>query len=406
MTDRYLTDHPDDAVLAAFADFRDEVTPLVLPPGTDGVRATVRTRRRTRVLLAGAAALALGAVPAVVYQSIDRAGPPASGPATAPPTAEPPTAPSTPATTPPTATPPDGRIWQPELLSSRIDLPPWQKGAGCRRTGVRLTDDPGRTGTVWLRTFAHGDVDRDGAEETVVVVRCMRDDVGFGVEQAVALDRDTDGRITLVGRVVATDDDVAWLPELDPQPDGSIRVRVGDRLPFDDQPAAHGQYQWRIYAYDGERFRQTDGPHEFGVNPRLVDLSVTAADLRLTGDPAGRRTGTLTVTVTNRSARTAKEVTVQVEYGEFVLWPVGPGWDACMGIGASGSGSHDEASTWHTCAVEVPGGRTLTLRLGVAADPGQPPTASGQVSVYHEEDSPLPLPDLKPADNRDAFRLS
>jgi hypothetical protein len=403
MTDRYLTDRPDDSVLAAFADFRDEVTPLVLPPGTDGVRAAVRTRRRTRALLAGAATLVLGAVPAVVYQAIDRDGPPVSGPATAPPTAAPP---STPATAPPTAAPPDGRIWRPELLSSPVDLPPWQADAGCARTGIRLTGEPGRTGTVWLSTFAHGDVDRDGAQETVVVVRCMRNDVGFGVEQAVALDRGTDGRITLIGRVVATDGDVAWLRELDPQPDGSIRIRVGDRLPFDDQPAAQGQYQWRIYAYDGDRFRQTGGPGEFGVDPRLVDLSVTAAELRLTGDPTGRRTGTLVVTVTNRSARTAKEVSVQVEYGELRLWPVGPGWDACMGIGSDGQGSHDQASGWHTCAVEVPGGRTLTLRLGVAADPGQPPTASCRVSVYHNEDSPLPLPDLKPADNKDLFRLS
>jgi hypothetical protein len=398
-----MTDRLDDA----FAGFRVETTMQIAAPGPAHVRTVVRRRRRTAVILAGVAALALVAVPAAVFAAMNRDTPPPPGtrvttPAAPPPTTAPPS--PTASRTPPA---PDGRIGRAELLAARLDLPRWQAGAGCARNDVRLVEAPARKGTVWLSTLAYGDVDRDGAEETLIVVRCMGNSVGFGVEQAVAVDRDPDGRIVAIGRVTATDTDVRWLRELDARPDGSVRIRVADVLPFDDQPESLAQYQWRTYAMVDGGFRQTGGPTSFGANPRVVDLSITASDLRFSAD-AGDRRGTVTVTVRNAGPRDARGVNVTLEYGDVNLRTTGAGWNRCAEV-HTGSGAVSVPASWHSCLLAVvPAGATRTLVLDLSAEAGLSIGSGGspaEARVHHEADSSLPLPDLNPADNQDPFHL-
>ncbi|MEV0807445.1 hypothetical protein [Micromonospora sp. NPDC050200] len=321
-----------------FARYRQTVLAEVEVPGPAAVRRTVRQRRHRHLASAAAGVLALLAGPAVGYAALDhpapRPGPVEPTPSvTASPT---PSGSAGPAASPsvtspnPTRTAPDGRISRAQLLAARVDLPAWRPGPSCPTTGTRLAGDPktAKEGTNTVEAMDHGDVDGDGATETVVLVQCT---VGSGgPEQVVAFDRDEAGAIVTLGRVVAsTIEKPQWLTALDVRSDGLVRVQVADLAPGGGWPGDWSQRQWRGYRWTGGRFAQVEGPTSFGPNPYSTDLAVTAKDLVLADDPAdGSRVGTIQVRIRNLGDRRADGVSLTLDLPPS-LAPDGSAWASC-----------------------------------------------------------------------------
>ncbi|MFG1660502.1 hypothetical protein ACGFIY_28590 [Micromonospora chersina] len=301
-----MTELEDILVSGEFAAFREAYAPAVHPAGTTAVRETVRRRRRRTAVVTAAAVVLAVAIPVGANAALNRRPDPGPGPAqtatpspsetTASPTPPPPT-PSTASTTPAA---PDGRITRSQLLAARIDLPTWPSYVPktCTTARVRLDSEAGSR-PVLLGEPGYGDLDGDGAVETVALVGCRAGEAL--VKQVVAFDRNAAGRITTIGQIVGTYDELGDITEFSVRDDGTIRVRVADIQPCCSTPEWSPQRQWRTYAWSGERFTQTAGPTRFGVDPRLTDLALTAGDL-VVGPPdtKGNRTATVTVTVVNK----------------------------------------------------------------------------------------------------------
>ncbi|MEV0001044.1 hypothetical protein AB0H28_02000 [Micromonospora sp. NPDC050980] len=303
-----MTEHEEILVSGEFAAFREAYAPAVHPTGTTAVRDTVRRRRRRTAVFTAAAVVLAVAVPVGANAALHRRTDPRPGPAqTATPSpsetaASPTPPPPTPSTADPTPAAPDGRIARSQLLAARLDLPAWYDNAPktCVRDDVRLrsaseTDSVPRL----LADPRYGDLDDDGATETVALVACRYGEASG--KQVVAFDRDETGRIVTMGQVVATQEGMDDITDFSVQGDGKIRAYVADIQPCCSTPEWSPQRQWRTYAWTGERFTQTAGPTRFGTDPRLTDLSLTAGDLVVgPADAKGIRTATVTVTVTNK----------------------------------------------------------------------------------------------------------
>ncbi|SCF17408.1 hypothetical protein [Micromonospora mirobrigensis] len=315
---------PEDLIVGAeLAAYREAVVPAVRPAGPGAVRATVRRRRRRTAVVTAAAVVLAVAVPVAGRAALDRdPGPPVPGPArsvepapSVTPSGNPSSVPtpSTPATA--TATPtgspepagsassspaaPDGRISKAQLLAVDVELPAWSSEE-CQADGrVRLRTSDKEVGEPALVSLTHGDVDGDGAEETVALLGCRYGEaVG---KQVVVFDRDASRRIVTLGRVVRTGEGQRNLLEYQVTSAGSVRVRVADIQPCCDTPTYLVRDQWRTYRWSGGKFTQTGGPVAFGPDNRRTDLTLTADDLVLgTSDADGKRTGSLTVTVINK----------------------------------------------------------------------------------------------------------
>ncbi|GHJ11790.1 hypothetical protein TPA0907_61570 [Micromonospora humidisoli] len=368
---------PDSEILdptEEFARYRRTVLDSVVVPGPAAVRRTVRLRRRRRWAALVAAALALLTGPTLGYVALHRPEP-RPGPvlptpdATGTPT---PTAPTTPTGGPPptgagpTATPPDGRISRGELLATPVTLPTWPTGAACPTAGVRLTAD-GQEGRNALLALAHGDVDGDGAQETVVLVQCVFGTHGW--QQVVAFDRGTAGRIVTVGRVVVSARErPQWLIGVQVRGDGVVRVQVGDIYPGGGWAGEWSQRQWRGYRWDGGSFRQVSGPTGFPTNPHEVNLVVTATELVLGVAPDGSRTGSTTVRVRNTGTAPARSVALRFDL-PAALRPDGDGWAACRSA---------PGTTGGPVRCEVAGlapGAEIRLVLGLRVAGDDPPGA-------------------------------
>ncbi|MEV0157340.1 hypothetical protein AB0H57_26925 [Micromonospora sp. NPDC050686] len=314
-----MTEYEDRLVDAEFTAYRDALVPAVQPAGPDAARATVRRRRHRAIAVTAAAVVLAVAVPVAGRAALDRQpGPPDPGPAqtvepspTGPGSPSPSTAPSSaPPTSSPTGSPagsagaeppaaPDGRISRAQLLAGKVTLPAWSPDE-CQADGaVRLRKADDDVGEPALVSLAHGDVDADGADETVALVGCRYGEaVG---KQVVAFDRDTAGRIVTLGRVARTGEGQRDILAYEVTGGGSVRVRVADIQPCCDVPTYLTRDQWRTYRWQGGRFTQTGGPTAFGPDGRLTDLTLTAGELVLgTPDAAGKRTGSLTLTVVNK----------------------------------------------------------------------------------------------------------
>ncbi|GHJ51135.1 hypothetical protein Nm8I071_04420 [Nonomuraea sp. TT08I-71] len=303
-----MTELEDVLVSGEFAAFREAYAPAVHPAGTTAVRETVRRRRRRTAVVTAAAVVLAVAVPVGANAALNRRPDPGPGPAqTATPspsetTASPTPPPPTPSTASPTAVAPDGRITRSQLFAARLDLPAWPGYAPktCVSDNVRLrsaaeTDSVPRL----LADPRYGDLDGDGATETVALVACRYGEAS--AKQVLAFDRDDAGRIVTMGRVVVTHEGMDDITDFSVQDDGKIRAYVADIQPCCSTPEWKPQRQWRTYTWNGDRFAQTDGPTSFGPDPRLTDLTLTAGEMVVTTpDPTGDRIATVTVTVTNR----------------------------------------------------------------------------------------------------------
>ncbi|MEU8423774.1 hypothetical protein AB0C15_23180 [Micromonospora sp. NPDC048835] len=320
-----------------FGRYRRTALAEVEAPGPAAVRRTVRSRGRRRLAATATTALALFGGSAVGYAAMNgpdhRPGPVEPTPSVSvspPPLPTPTTSTPSPAgtSTSPSTPVPQGRFSRAQLLGAPVTLPAWRAGPGCPTTQTRLTADA-REGQNWLLALDHGDVDGDGAVETVALVQCV-----FGTGgpmQVVAFDRDEEGKVTTLGRVVATTiDKPQWLFALDVVGDGTVRVEVGDIAPGGGWPGEWSQRQWRGYRWKGEAFTQVSGPTTFGQNPNSADVAVTVTDLVLTTADDGSRTGTATVRVRNRSTKPVAHVDLRLGLPASVR-PDVDGWGPCGG---------------------------------------------------------------------------
>ncbi|MEU8423778.1 hypothetical protein AB0C15_23200 [Micromonospora sp. NPDC048835] len=315
--------------------YRNGVVTQVAGPGPDRARYLLRRRRRMTAVAVVATAVALVVAPIVANAALrgDQNQPAlaASVEPTAPPTSAPPT--PTPTPTPAATTdapkPPDGRISRAQLLAAHVDLPSWPSGpaeGGCATSKVRLRTSTTQTFVSELAddAFQYGDLDDDGAVETVAVVACRYGEAS--AKQVVAFDRDPDGRIVTVGRVVRTGDGFDDIRAVEIKGNGSVEVRVADIVPCCGTPTYLRREQVRTYRWDGERFDQTDGPTSFGKDPRLTDLrlSMTHERTEVPGSVA-RRKLTIVLTVTNAGPVDAPQIAIR----GFDLETSGADWSKC-----------------------------------------------------------------------------
>lgn len=376
-------------------DVGNEVAGYLDPRGVDMIYATVRQRRRNRMLAVGALALALLGGPTVglALASGDGGPPPAGGASSATTPAESPSptvSPSPTASAAPTATPaaPDGRISLDELKRAKLVLPPWPEMVtdACREGDVDFVGQP-----------VYTDVDHDGAEETGALLQCQG--LGeFKVAQVVVFDRDAGGRIVTLGQVVASawpgrdGVDIRKLWSIDAAPGGQIRVDVGDYFESSAGAGDVAQHQWRTYGWDGRRFKQTGGATAFGPNPKVIDLSVSAGDLTMTKQPDGWWYGTLTVKVHNAGPSPGR---VEVYIGGGVPL-TGDGLAGCTTGSPPGPPSFDATCDAGTVAAGAT--RSLTLPVKSMVSP------SGTLGIYvgHVNSDRLGYPDKHDDDNRDS----
>jgi hypothetical protein len=209
------------------------------------------------------------------------------------------------ASAPTTAPAPDGRIPRDFLLNATFVVPPWPADNLTGPSGL-LTFHNGQVLVppddqfdferhILILGVTYGDVDRDGADETIVEIDCV---VQGGSQQVVALDRDTAGNIVTMGTVVATTGEVRVIDgdSVRVNSGGAVEARVADFQTCcgDETPQT---WQVREYGWNGQQFRQVSGPTAFPLNPAVTDTTVTAGDLVFGPPAAGIRRGTLTVTV-------------------------------------------------------------------------------------------------------------
>lgn len=282
--------------------------PVGRPPSELGDQVP-RRRRRTWLLVLAAAAAVVILVPLLVYAfagrdsgNAPRTGTPTQpAPATSAPAGGPGATETAP--TPEQVLPPNGRIPLSVLRNATLEIPAWPSDARFIGPSGRVKFTDGQSapaaGTGYrlrLSYPSYGDVDRDGAQETVVNVSCGAEP---GSWQVLAFDRDRAGRIVTLGRVVATTGEIKVISDsFAVTAAGTVRVRVGDYLVTGGEDQTITQWQTRGYSWRAGEFAQTAGPTAFGTNPRLTELAVTADDLVLGAPVDGVRHGTLLVTVT------------------------------------------------------------------------------------------------------------
>ncbi|MEU8182519.1 hypothetical protein AB0B85_12635 [Micromonospora sp. NPDC049044] len=351
-----------------FAHYRRTVLDKVEVPGPAAVRRTVRGRNRRRWGATATTVLALFGGSAIGYAAMN-------GPDHRPPPVDPtpsisvsPTPDGSTSPTPsasatsagPGSAVPDGRISRAQLLGAAVTLPAWRAGLDCPSSAARLSGDS-REGVNWLEALDHGDIDGDGAVETVALVRCV-----FGTggsQQVVAFDRDEQGKVVTLGRVVATTiDKPQWLFALDVVGDGTVRVQVGDIAPGGGWPAEFSQRQWRGYRSQGDAFAQVSGPTSFAPNRHDVNLVVTATNLVLADAADGAKVGTVTVRIRN-TAGLAAYVALRLGLPAEVR-PDGSGWAACR---------NDPATTREPVRCDLnklEGGKETQLTLGFRVPAG------------------------------------
>jgi hypothetical protein len=240
----------------------------------------------------------------------------------------------------------------------------------------------------YLISLAHGDVDADGATETVALLGCRLGEAS--AKQVVAFDRDSSGRITTLGRVTRTHeegdggfDDVLAITVAE----GNVRVQVADIQPCCGTAPDLAREQWRAHRWNGERFTQVDGPTTFPAERPVLDLAATATDLVLgRPDDAGLRHGTATFTITNQGDVRSGHVLLAVSTSGRAD-RASEGWSRCRSVRVVEGG-------YHCLLGGLDAGGRLTVTLGFTAPAGAEAgdgTAAGFVSsddgsVYDDAD--------------------
>ncbi|AEV85769.1 hypothetical protein ACWT_4747 [Actinoplanes sp. SE50] len=210
---------------------------------------------------------------------------------------------------------PNGRISLADLREATLDVPAWpadnvrgpsgrlhfHRGQVPVEGGSVAEGQPPYGDSILILSVAYGDVDHDGADETIVTFGCL---IEGGSKQVVVYDRDATGAIISLGRVAATTGPVRDIRADSPKVTGGVlTTAVADyqRCCDDRTPQI---WQTRGYALRSGKFVQVSGPRRMPVNPHVTDASITAGPLTLGPEKDGFRYGTTIVTVTrHRGAR-------------------------------------------------------------------------------------------------------
>jgi hypothetical protein len=310
-----------DLIDDAFTAFRAG-GPLVHPTGADAARATIKHRRRVRLIAATAAAVVAVMIPATGYATglFDAKGPPpvpgnSTGPSVDPSVSDSP--PSASASMTPIA--PDGRITMAELAHATVDFGGTPRDQSLC-SGSKFTFHGNPTGGKYpdvaysIEKVINVDFDHDGAEETIALINCT---IEGHASVVLALDRDTDGKIVTVDQVVITTAKSPFKSVFDVRADanGAVGVQVGDIAVCCAATEEMVEHQWRSYSYDGSAFTQTGGRTSFTPVAAPTDLGVTITGLKLGKPVKGVRKGTATVTVTNHGPKAAPGAVVRFSIG-------------------------------------------------------------------------------------------
>ncbi len=206
---------------------------------------------------------------------------------------------------------PDGHIPPATLREATLDVPAWPaddvRGPsgplrfhdGSVPIGHREVPDgqPPYGESVIILSVAYGDVDHDGADETIVVLGCL---IEGGSKQIVVYDRDAAGHIVSLGRVVATTGPIRDIRDDSTRVDaaGVVTARVADyqRCCDDRTPQT---WQTRGYALRGGRFEQVSGPTRMPLNQHVTETALSTGELVLGPESGGYRYGSVQVTVTH-----------------------------------------------------------------------------------------------------------
>ena len=400
----------DERMDAVFADVRGTVAPYLRPPGTAAAHATVRHRRRVRVVAGAilAASLVLGPAVGVAVAS-GRHAPTNGNGSTPTPSATTQTPDPTPSTSPSasgdpspgTGSPPDGEISLADLKNATLDIPAWPAdgkiGDGCQQGKVTFHDGSVVTNTNYGRTVTelagppvYTDVDHDGARETVIRVRCA---VQGEVSQVVVFDRDEAGGIRTIGPVTAVTGAVRKIFGIDDGGDGLVKVEVGDHAVCCGTPPELPQHQWRIYRFDGAHFTQSGGPTSFPANPRVTDLSVSVQGPAFVKQANNEWHGQLKVTVRN-NGKFATNLALQGHLDEVVFGP-GTGFQGCD----LGQSTRD-FSFRCTDPIGPGASREFVIEVVTAAYAQPVPGRTGSVDVSSTLPRGQPLPDTDSSNNR------
>jgi hypothetical protein len=207
---------------------------------------------------------------------------------------------------------PDGRISLAVLREATLDVPRWPAdGVQCPSGRLRFRDGaatvtprtvpdgrPPDGESLTILSAAYGDVDRDGADETVAVLGCL---IEGGSKQLVAYDRNRDGGIVSRGRVTATTGEVRDIRDTSVRVDraGVVTARLADYQRCCDDRTPQ-KWQTRGYALRAGGFTQVSGPARMPFNPRVTATRLNAGDLVLGPRAGGHRYGSVTVTITHR----------------------------------------------------------------------------------------------------------
>lgn len=226
---------------------------------------------------------------------------------------------------------PDGRISLEQLTAVPVDLPVWGSPVPgddsnfpqCPTRGVRLNHSDAEWKPAVMQ-LGYGDVDRDGAVETVARLDCPVYQAAR--QQVVAFDRDAAGTIVTLGQVLRQGAGAATIKMIYEfvveEQTGVVRVRVGDRQPCCGANDALAEHQWRRYAWKGRVFAQVGGPTAFHPVPTSYGQPTPSLPpLELGPASGGQRTGSVTVTITNHEPDAAPGVRVDfaifgVDYGQ------------------------------------------------------------------------------------------
>ncbi|GIF23387.1 hypothetical protein BJ973_000256 [Actinoplanes tereljensis] len=154
---------------------------------------------------------------------------------------------------------PDGRISLETLKNSALIIPAWPADNvqgpsgrlhfrdGAVQISAPVSSESGKppTGTkIVLLGAVYGDLDRDGAKETVAEFFCT---VEGGSKQVVAFDRDSAGRIVTIGQVVATTGEIRDIQDNSARVGGDGTVTVTVRHDWGTSPR-----QIRLHFYPGD----------------------------------------------------------------------------------------------------------------------------------------------------------
>ncbi|WP_117211391.1 hypothetical protein [Allorhizocola rhizosphaerae] len=354
-----MSEHYEELIGGALDEFRyAEALEGAPTGGSAAVRAKVAHRRRVRITTYSVLGALLIALPVAAFAANPRGNnsPPAD-------VLETPT-PAPVVTTPPPHSPlpevKDGRFTVEELLGA--PAPTFDEPACGKKIVAKPA--PGVESKVFAKEVAHANLDSDPQLETAALLVCTTDDESTRV---AAYDRDAEGKVVMLGVVVGMlgERGMHDVIGIKPRTAGGIiaTVHYSTYSPEPGEPDP----QEREYAWNGSKFTQVGGPTTFA--PAKTDLSLTASPLRLGPAQNGKRTGTVTLTLTGSGPDDSHSIDIELSTGHRITIEGHPG-----NVIKHGPVKAEET-------------RTITLTVTIEVGSGQSPLSIGAGITSYANDS-------------------